>query len=492
MADSPFDNPEIQARIAADVARIQSTWLEWNAEPTTGDRDTKIVETLVDTLNAHARRYLEAVDGNSRLPEYNKRLRRVGSALMENAENRGLLSDPYSEDRLRKMAESTGHIISRRHELTPEKYEAEIRAEIERCRSALMSEALQWHEWKNQLVIRIETRFEARYRHWAAEGIERAQRTGKRSASNPADKSLIGKLPKAALVRMEAATAAFMAGYLPKLEREANKSGPIHDAELLRELVIHQFDLVARECMAVCASAEEFEVELYSDIARFVRYGLSQYGWLADPMLQELDTGFTFFVMRVNPWAEIPENDRASASHVGTTTGEALSHAALKLRAEAWARAAKGGFPKVDLAGDTKPGGTEPAQGQPAKVANGADGGATSWQAIEISFLSDERVQICNGASTETHNYAELGFADRRNGKPSQAWVTLRAMAEENGIIRNGAKTGVVWPKVEKRIQEIRKVLRKHFGITADPIPFVEGTGYQACFKIGCSPSFHT
>jgi hypothetical protein len=186
-------------------------------------------------------------------------------------------------------------------------------------------------------------------------------------------------------------------------------------------------------------------------------------------MLQELDTGFTFFVMRVNPWAEIPENDRASASHVGTTTGEALSHAALKLRAEAWARAAKGGFPKVDLAGDTKPGGTEPAQGQPAKVANGADGGATSWQAIEISFLSDERVQICNGASTETHNYAELGFADRRNGKPSQAWVTLRAMAEENGIIRNGAKTGVVWPKVEKRIQEIRKVLRKHFGITADP-----------------------
>jgi hypothetical protein len=146
----------------------------------------------------------------------------------------------------------------------------------------------------------------------------------------------------------------------------------------------------------------------------------------------------------------------------------------------------------VDLAGDTKPGGTEPAQGQPAKVANGADGGATSWQAIEISFLSDERVQICNGASTETHNYAELGFADRRNGKPSQAWVTLRAMAEENGIIRNGAKTGVVWPKVEKRIQEIRKVLRKHFGITADPIPFVEGTGYQACFKIGCSPSFHT
>src|ERR1035441_7432192 len=108
MVDSPFDNPEIQARIAADVARIQSTWLEWNAEPTTGDFDTRIVETLVDTLDAHARGYLEAVDGNSRLREYHNLLRRVGSSLIENAEQRSFLSDPYSEDRLRKMAENTG------------------------------------------------------------------------------------------------------------------------------------------------------------------------------------------------------------------------------------------------------------------------------------------------------------------------------------------------------------------------------------------------
>src|ERR1035437_948968 len=169
---------------------------------------------------------------------------------------------------------------------------------------------------------------------------------GNSSASKPASPSLIGRLPKEALVRMEAATAAFMAEYLPKLEREANKTGPIHDAELLRELVVHQFNAVARECMAVCVSVEEFEAELLSDIARFVHYGLSQYRWLADPMRKELDTAFTFFVMRANPWAEIPEADRATAWHVGAITGEALSHAALKLRAEAWARAAEGGFPR--------------------------------------------------------------------------------------------------------------------------------------------------
>lgn len=33
-------------------------------------------------------------------------------------------------------------------------------------------------------------------------------------------------------------------------------------------------------------------------------------------------------------------------------------------------------------------------------------------------------------------------------------------------------------------------MLRAHFGISADPIPFVEGTGYRATFRIGCRPSY--
>ena len=118
-----------------------------------------------------------------------------------------------------------------------------------------------------------------------------------------------------------------------------------------------------------------------------------------------------------------------------------------------------------------------------------------TWDTIEISFLSDERVQIRNGANSETRNYAEFGFADGRSKKAkkaNQAWETLRALAEQGGTIRDAAKTGRTWPKVEKRMQEIRKVLRKHFRISADPIPFVEGTGYQARFKIGCGPSFNT
>jgi hypothetical protein len=152
-------------------------------------------------------------------------------------------------------------------------------------------------------------------------------------------------------------------------------------------------------------------------------------------------------------------------------------------------RAAEGGFAKP---GPPQPDSSTAVNGGNQKNCSGAD-----WATIEILFLSDERVQIRNGVHTETRNYAELGFADRRiergkEAKPNLAWVILRALAEQNGIIRDGSKTGVAWPKVEKRMQFIRKALRKHFGIAADPVPFVAGTGYEASFKIGCGPSFHS
>jgi hypothetical protein len=163
-----------------------------------------------------------------------------------------------------------------------------------------------------------------------------------------------------------------------------------------------------------------------------------------------------------------------------------------KATAEAITQGAAGGLRQAEQTGDMVLKPEKAASAQPATVANGADRGGASWQAIEISFLSDERVQIRNGTKTATYNYEELGFADRRNGKPDLAWMTLRVLAEERGIIRDAGKTGVPWRKVEKRMQEIRRVLRKHFGIDADPVPLIKDTGYRALFKIGCNPSFDT
>ncbi len=133
------------------------------------------------------------------------------------------------------------------------------------------------------------------------------------------------------------------------------------------------------------------------------------------------------------------------------------------------------------------------AAGQKAgRTAQSNISGATTWDAIEIHFLSDERVQVRNGETTQTFNYAEFGFEDGRNEKPNRAWVLLRTLAEKRGMIQSAAEAGQNWPRVEKRIQEIRRVLRARFGISADPIPFVEGTGYRAIFKIGCRRSYET
>jgi hypothetical protein len=174
-----------------------------------------------------------------------------------------------------------------------------------------------------------------------------------------APKPIIGRLPSEAIARMEAATAVFMADFVPRLEREVptledKPDRRVRDANLLRELVIHHFETAARECLVLFVSVGEFETELWAGIARFVHFSVGQYQWLGDAMRRELDAGFAFFVMRAKPWAGIPEADRASKWHVGAITGEALSHTALRLIAEATARAPQSDFPKANQAGATE------------------------------------------------------------------------------------------------------------------------------------------
>ncbi len=128
--------------------------------------------------------------------------------------------------------------------------------------------------------------------------------------------------------------------------------------------------------------------------------------------------------------------------------------------------------------------------GSRSRASGDATHTATTWPSLEIRFVSDERVQILiEGQPGPTYNYAEMGFEDRRGKLPNRAWVALRALAESNGSIplKKGAKD---WPKLEKRIQEIRRVLRAHFRLLGDPVPFKKAVGYRTAFRISCAPSF--
>lgn len=105
------------------------------------------------------------------------------------------------------------------------------------------------------------------------------------------------------------------------------------------------------------------------------------------------------------------------------------------------------------------------------------------WEQVEITFTSEERVRIKIGEHIETRNYNDFGFEDGRTGKPNRAWSAFRILAEQNGIVRD-AFAGNKWPSIEKRMQELRRILRETFNAEGDPLPFVKGIGYRARFKI--------
>jgi hypothetical protein len=130
---------------------------------------------------------------------------------------------------------------------------------------------------------------------------------------------------------------------------------------------------------------------------------------------------------------------------------------------------------------------------------------------VAIIFLSDERVQVKRGDEYSTMNYAEFGFEDKRNGKPDQAWVLLREMAENKGVLPKPARRvpeavlkpakdrdkelqraleakGRNWASKQKHVETIRKRLREHFQIPGgDPIP-ATAAGYQTAFKLDVGP----
>jgi len=378
MPDQPFFDPEINKQIRAKTLRINAASLTWSEKPT----DPDLVQTLVEAFNAHAQGYLCKVVREDLIPQYVSYMRGVGSALIRKTEQHSFLQDRYSDERLREIAESSGPFIVRKHSMTPEQQDDEIRKAVEGLRFELMKDAQNWHTWREQLLFRIETQFESRYRCWEADAIKHVQ--------------------SAAVLFVD--------------QKQAGDATP----------------------EAGEASAAQPESEPAGD-------------------------------------AVSKAEDSARAQSPTVTSSEVAEGAVTSDR------------------GENAEGGTDARL--ESKGGNKENAAAASWDAIEISFLSDFRVQITLPNRTYAQNFGELGFADQRpkrgEPKPNLAWEMLRRLAEK-GIISSAKSAGTDWTKVEKRMQEIRKALRSHFGIAADPLPFVEGTGYRALFKIGCSPSYRT
>jgi hypothetical protein len=170
-----FSDPEINSQIRVEILRLQVSSLEWSANATNASLDEEILYVLVESLDVHAIAYLCKVNSDELIPSYVSYLRGAGAALIHNAENRGPLQEPYREDALRQMSESSAELIARKHSLDPDEHEAEIWRSLMSIRAKTMTGAESWQAWKFRLLRRIETKFEARYRHWETNAIERVK-----------------------------------------------------------------------------------------------------------------------------------------------------------------------------------------------------------------------------------------------------------------------------------------------------------------------------
>ena len=362
MAGNPFSDPEINDQIRVKILRLQAQSLEWDDNSAGRGFDDHIVETLVESLDAHAEAYLCKVDSEDLISQYVKYMRDVGAALIHNAEQRSFLSDPYSEDRLRQMAENSGEFILRKNSLTAVQQEAEIRDSVERIRLELRDEAVKWHQWHSQLGSRIETRFEARYRRWEADAIEHVK---------------MGK---------------GVGGWVRRLQKQLYPEAEVNPS------------------MNMLPESHPWRNML--PVSRFTQTG----GPIASPAQEQP--------------ASLPQSD-----------------AKPRLKAH-------------------------------------------DWEDIEMSFVGDHDVEIRIGGEVQTFNYKAIaGFENRHTGKPSQLWTMLRVFGSfPNGTMPDDARTGKNWEAIRKQIERTSEALRKHFGMTGDPFPYIRGTGYHARLKIRIAP----
>lgn len=114
--------------------------------------------------------------------------------------------------------------------------------------------------------------------------------------------------------------------------------------------------------------------------------------------------------------------------------------------------------------------------------------GAT-WSELRIRFTSDFQVQVTVREVSAVRNYVEMGFEDRRAGtgpsKPDSSWTLFRRFAALKGVLQRADDVGLAWPKVETRVQTIRRRLRVIFRMPGDPIEYEHETNcYRTRFRL--------
>jgi hypothetical protein len=114
--------------------------------------------------------------------------------------------------------------------------------------------------------------------------------------------------------------------------------------------------------------------------------------------------------------------------------------------------------------------------------------GAAWGQDIEMTFIDDEIIKIKVRDISRVYNFAELGFKNRRNGRPNRIWDVFRELADNGGwlsITRNSLPRGTS-KSLNTALSSLRRLLNAFMGLEGDPfLPYRAGEGWQTHFKLG-------
>jgi hypothetical protein len=96
------------------------------------------------------------------------------------------------------------------------------------------------------------------------------------------------------------------------------------------------------------------------------------------------------------------------------------------------------------------------------------------WGEVKIAFISDEVINVAFRGETRRFEPSQLGMTNAKNGKPTDQWTMLKAIAMGRGSIPFPAAA-----KIQKQKQSLSKKLTSAFGIQDDPI-VAKAQAYQA------------
>ncbi|MCG7923076.1 MAG: hypothetical protein N0C81_03115 [Candidatus Thiodiazotropha lotti] len=94
------------------------------------------------------------------------------------------------------------------------------------------------------------------------------------------------------------------------------------------------------------------------------------------------------------------------------------------------------------------------------------------WRELSMIIVADEKAQLMARKKRVLVTYAEMGFKNKRDAKPTKAW---EAILNQFANTDTGAKKDFD-VNLKSRVKEIRKVFKNYFKIDSDPFfPYKDG-----------------